>query len=145
MSSHVQTKKFATAKNAAAWVNRNREVNVLSLAPEDGQQVLLYSRPEDRQEERERKVGECVAHLGSLPEAERKARGFPPALCGQPDILPLAKIVNSVRNLRAFEGLSSVETGNWVVAWLQEEGHQLVGEAEAVRDYGTRSRLVVVR
>ena len=142
-----KTKKFKNAAAIASWLNAYSDTGLrfTGLAHEGGEIVLLYHQTdqpaETQQEARYRLLAERIeSHFNYSPETKRKL-GYPKSIIPFRTVA-LSRIVNSVRNLKSFEGRDTAWIRETIEEMLPDIGCVVRTKAEAREEYGVKFSLV---
>lgn len=105
----IVTKRFKKLQSAVAWMNspENSGINVVTILPDDGEFAVVYSsqgadanRSKQRVDTLLRKIED---HINYSEETKRKM-GYPEAVIAANGV-PYSRLYNSLRNLKAFQGM----------------------------------------
>jgi len=140
-----KTKKFPGAVALTAWLNQHEDTTFVGLSHEAGSLVLIYRQPDEpaetQQEARYRLLAERIkAHMDYTPETKRKL-GYPASIIPFRTVA-LSRIVNSVRNLKSFEGRDTAWIRETIEEMLPDIGCAVRTKAEAREEYGCKFSLV---
>ena len=141
-SNKVQTKKFKSPAAAATWINsRPHDIHVLALTPDGASTVLMFRIPLDRSSDRREIINDTIEKWMQLPIKERT--GWPKDVKNTPLVVPLTKVLNSIRNLKPFQELTRQELSNQVTSVLGDLGYRLLHPDQSLSKYGSKTSLLI--
>lgn len=139
----IKVKTLPKVSQLVTWAN-NHSIEVLGFLREPEGVSMIYRQPDkthDGEPERVKILAKRLKRHFDYPDTVKTGMNYPEGIIGF-RVVPLTRLVNSIRNLTAFKDMSPKELAGWVEASLPAVNCKLVRRSEAKIEFSTDATLI---
>ena len=136
----IKTKTLPKVSQLVTWAN-GHGVTPLSFIREQEGVTMVYEQPDQPEPERVKILAKRLKRHFDYPDAVKAGMNYPEGIIGF-RVVPLTRLVNSIRNLTAFKGMTAKELAEWVEKALPRVNCKLVQRSEAKVEFSTDAALI---